>query len=71
MTDYPPAPCVRAIAGVMRALDGRDPDAEPPADLRGADLAGADLAGADLRYADMRRAIGAPADAEARGAIVA
>lgn len=66
MTDYPPAPCVRAIAGVMRALDGRDPDAEPPADLRGADLAGA-----DLRYADMRRAIGAPADAEARGAIVA
>lgn len=39
MTDYPPAQCARALAGVA-------PDKEPPADLRAADLRGADLRGA-------------------------
>lgn len=54
--DYPPAQCVRALAGFMRVLAGRDPDAEPPADLSGADLSGADLGGADLGGADLRGA---------------
>ena len=75
MTDYPPAPCVRAIAGFLRALDGRDPWAEPPAnlaraDLTGADLGGAHLGGARLARANLRGASGAPDDAAERGAII-
>ena len=53
MTDYPPAPCVRAIAGFLRALDGRDPWAQPPANLARADLRGLDLSGANLARADL------------------